>query len=93
VDNPQTALCRNRHVVRSNQFANAGPIDPSHASEVQDDETFATTEEPADGAPQLSVQRRAKSTLEVDGTATCRTGPRGHHHRTSGPNAAVGEEG
>ena len=85
---PQSPCCT------LNQFANSGRVDPSHASEVQDDETVATTEEPADGAPQLSVQRRAKSTLEVDGTAMSQSlTSRGHHQRTSGPNAVVEEGG
>ena len=41
---PQYAMCRDGHVVRSDQFANPARIDSWHAREVQYDVTFTATD-------------------------------------------------
>ncbi len=63
-DNLQQATSLSRHVVGTDQFADASCVDARHSIQIQHDDALAKSEESPDGVPQLPVHRREKRAFD-----------------------------
>ena len=65
MDNPQGAVDRNRHVVRPDEFADAGGINSGDSAQVQQNRSVATPQQCPDLCPQVVTHRHTKRPFNV----------------------------